>query len=180
MTPSNHSVRKHRAQRMATNTACAWAIIHAATQVACATAAPKDHVYRCQQGNGAAYSQLPCAPEAELIKASDPRTASQQRQSLANDQQEAKLAAQMTRARRHDERIAADEHAQALTRPAKPRHAQVQPVVSPGSVTPLPRIGGDASSTASDKRLSTYKPHRHRHFKALVPKTTPSTKTPNG
>lgn len=180
MTPSNHSVREHRARRMAVRTACAWALIHAATQVACAAAAPQDHVYRCQHDGGVAYSQLPCAPEAELIKASDPRTASQQRQSLANDQQEAKLAAQMTRSRRHDERVAADEHAQALTRSAKPRHAQVQPVVSPGSVTPLPRIGSDASGTASDKPTSTYKPHRHRHFKALVPKASPSTKAQNG
>ncbi|MGC4062699.1 MAG: hypothetical protein QM749_18370 [Aquabacterium sp.] len=156
--------------RIAVRIACAWALIHVGGHVAWAAPAPKDHVYRCQQGDGAfAYSQWPCAPQAELIKASDPRTESQLRQSLLNDQRETKLAAQMTRARRHEERAAADQHAQALTRSARPRHAQLQPVVSPGSVTPLPKASSEASST-------TYRPHGHRHFRALVPKASPDSK----
>jgi hypothetical protein len=161
------------AMRTACMRACTWALIHATGHAAWAAPAiqapPKDHVYRCRQDNGVAYSQLSCAPGAELIKASDSRTASQQKQSLANDQREARLAAQMTRARRHEERVAANEHAQPLTRSARPRPAQLQPVASPGSVTPLPKASGGTST-------STYKPRQRRHFRALVPKASPSTK----
>jgi hypothetical protein len=174
MTTSKQPVPKHRRTRLSMRTACAWALIHVVGHAAWATSAapasPKDHVYRCRQDNSVAYSQLPCAPEAERIKASDPRTASQQKQSLANDRQEARLAAQMTRIRRHEERVAADDHAQALTRAARTHHAQIQPVASPGSVTPLPKAGSNDSNGTNN---TTYKPHRHRHFKAVVPKASP-------
>ena len=154
MKPRRHSKRLHRQRIMLS---CALAALGTIVQSALAAAAPNDHVYRCKQTDGSpTYSQLPCSAQAELIKASDARTAAQLRQSMINDGQEAKLAARMTRERRHDERVAAQQHAQALTRPARHHSGQVQAVVSPGSVTPLP---------------STYKPHGHRHFKALVPKT---------
>ena len=163
MNPSNHSKRSRRQRALLSCALAAFSTLAQSSPVAVASApapapAPNGHVYRCKQADGSlTYSQLPCSAQAELIKASDARTAAQLQQSMINDGQETKLAARMTRERRHEERVAAEQHAEALTRPARHHSAQVQAVVSPGSVTPLP---------------STYKPHGHRHFRALVPKSS--------
>ena len=152
---TNHHSKHLRRQHALLS--CALIALGATAQSAWAAPAPNGHVYRCKQADGSlTYSQLPCSAQAELIKASDARTAAQLQQSMVNDGQETKMAARMTRERRHEERVAAEHHAQALTRPARHHSASVQAVVSPGSVTPLP--------------TSTYKPHGHRHFRAVVPK----------
>lgn len=182
MKPTSHSPHWHplKNQRVIVK-ACLWVITsvigHAALAAPASTpasaSAPNGHAYRCKQGNGAfEYSQLPCSPQAELIKASDARTESQLRQSLLNDKEEVKLAAQMTRERRHAERLAAEAHAQGLTRAAHQRHAQMQSVVSPGSVTPLPKTSVANAGSGNPSTNTTYKPHGHRHFRAVVPKST--------
>ena len=160
MNPSHHSKHLHRQRTLLS---CALITLGAMAPSVWAAPAPSGHVYRCKQPDGSlTYSQLPCSAQAELIKASDARTASQLKQSMANDAQETSLAARMTRERRHEERLGAEQHAKALTRPARRHSAQVQAVVSPGSVTPLP---------------STYKPHGHRHFRALVPKSAEASRS---
>jgi len=144
MKPNSHATRSplHKALAL-----CACALIntigHAASAASAATppaSAPNGHAYRCKQANGTmAYSQLPCSPQAELIKASDPRTEAQLRQALISDKEDDKLAAQMARARRHEERVAADAR-------ARERHAQAPAVVS----------------------SSSYRRHRYKHVNAFA------------
>jgi hypothetical protein len=162
MNPNQHPKRAHGHRVLLS---CALVTLGYAMSSASAMAAPapEGHAYRCKQANGSVtYGQMPCSAQAELIKASDARTAAQLQQSMVNGEQDKNLAARMTRERRHDERAAAEPHALALTRPSRRHASQVQAVVSPGSVTPLP---------------STYKPHGHRHFRAVVPKSADAAKT---
>jgi hypothetical protein len=162
MNPNQHPKRQHGHRVLLS---CASVMLGCAmtSPSAMASPAPEGHAYRCKQADGSVtYGQMPCSAQAELIKASDGRTAAQLQQSMVNGTQDTKLAARMTRERRHDERVAAEQHAEALTRPAHHHASQVQAVASPGSVTPLP---------------STYKPHGHRHFRAVVPKSADAAKS---
>ena len=72
--------------------------------------------WRCTSPAGVVtYSQQPCEGQAELKQMADERSTSQLRQSRDNNLRDAKLARQMQRERRHEERLASLERPVALS-----------------------------------------------------------------
>lgn len=72
--------------------------------------------WRCTSPTGAVtYSQQPCEGQAELKQMADERSTRQLRQSRDNNLRDAKLARQMQRERRHEERMAGLERPVALS-----------------------------------------------------------------
>lgn len=72
--------------------------------------------WRCANPTGAVtYSQQPCEGQAELKQMADARSTSQLRQSRDNNLRDAKLARQMQRERRHEERMASLERPAAMS-----------------------------------------------------------------
>ncbi len=72
--------------------------------------------WRCISSTGTVtYSQQPCEGQAELKQMADDRSTTQLRQSRDNNLRDAKLARQMQRERRHEERMASLERPVALS-----------------------------------------------------------------
>ncbi len=73
--------------------------------------------WRCTSQTGTVtYSQQPCEGQAELKQMADDRNTAQLRQSRDNNLRDAKLARQMQRERRHEERMASLERPVALSK----------------------------------------------------------------
>lgn len=91
------------------------AMVHA--QAAQSTLPAKaNQTWRCtSQAGVVSYSQQPCEGQAELKQMADDRSTSQLRQSRNNNLRDAKLARQMQRERRHEERMAGLERPVALS-----------------------------------------------------------------
>lgn len=83
--------------------------------------------WRCTgPGGTVTYSQQACEGQGELRQMADERSASQLRQSRDNNLRDAKLARQMQRERRHEERMASLERPVALSK-SKPHVIKATP-----------------------------------------------------
>lgn len=143
-----------------------WSPLGAHAQAAAAGTA-----YRCVQSSGAvSYSQFPCVSSGtrtasvtvtgERIAVNDTRHADQIRQSVQAHQREAALARRQSRERQHQERLAAQVPAKALT-------------------VSVPHKPSTVRSAAIKAPAQTHKLPRQRHFRALVPKTPQVSPSPS-
>lgn len=79
--------------------------------------AKANQTWRCTSPAGeVSYSQQPCEGQAELKQMADDRSTSQLRQARNNNLRDAKLARQMQRERRHEERMASLERPVSLSK----------------------------------------------------------------
>ncbi|MBI5926204.1 MAG: hypothetical protein HY836_11450 [Aquabacterium sp.] len=91
-------------------------------------AAQTTQTWRCTAPSGqVSYSQQPCAANGDLVTLKDARTRGQQRQATNNTERDAKLARQMQRERRHQERMAGKNRAISLSGKGGPHVIQSTP-----------------------------------------------------
>lgn len=120
MTPRTHIIKARRQHKV---TSVAMVTISLLLGMGCTAVhanapspASTNQSWRCTSPAGAVtYSQQPCDGQAELKQMADDRSTSQLRQSRNNNLRDAKLARQMQRERRHEERMASLERPGALS-----------------------------------------------------------------
>ncbi len=97
--------------------------------------AKPSQTWRCSSASGQiSYSQQPCTAEGALLTLKDARTHGQQRQASDNIERDTKLARQLQRERRHEERLAKKERAISLSGDGRPHVIQS----TPNSHAPVP------------------------------------------
>lgn len=121
MTHRTRTIKTRRQHRVASATMVAIGLllgtVCAAAQANAHSPASTKQSWRCISPTGTVtYSQQPCEGQAELKQMADDRSSTQLRQSRDNNLRDAKLARQMQRERRHEERMASLERPVALSK----------------------------------------------------------------